>query len=113
MNVIMSLSIQDIRKNLKETHPIVNRNVAGIDIPLTSEELELWLDEQAEILFNNEHGWKEFRSTRDHLLTTSDWTQITDAPVNSAAWAKYRQELRDLPATIDHPTNVKWPEPPK
>lgn len=109
----MSLSIQDIRKNLKKDHPVVNRNIDGIDIPLTSEELELWLDEQAEILFNNEHGWNEFRSTRNHLLSASDWTQVPDASVNSAAWAKYRQKLRDLPSTIDNPSNVEWPEPPK
>jgi len=54
------------------------------------------------------------RAERDGLLAASDWTQVADAPVDSAAWAKYRQALRDLPAKISDPTGeVNWPKPPK
>lgn len=52
----------------------------------------------------------ETRATRDRLLTASDWTQLPDAPLTDAqraAWAAYRQALRDLPATGDD-----WPAPP-
>jgi hypothetical protein len=39
------------------------------------------------------------RTTRDKLLTDSDWTQMNDSPLTNedkTAWATYRQELRDL-----------------
>jgi hypothetical protein len=54
----------------------------------------------------------DLRSTRRYLLKQSDWTQVPDAPVDSAAWAVYRQQLRDLPANTTDPRNVVWPEPP-
>jgi hypothetical protein len=39
------------------------------------------------------------RTTRDKLLSDSDWTQMNDSPLTNeakTAWATYRQELRDL-----------------
>lgn len=54
----------------------------------------------------------EMRSTRNQLLLTSDWTQVKDAPVDQDAWAKYRQELRDLPANTEDPRNPVWPTQP-
>lgn len=52
------------------------------------------------------------RQQRNALLAASDWTQVADAPVDQAAWAAYRQALRDLPAnTADFP-NVTWPVAP-
>ena len=39
------------------------------------------------------------RLHRDALLAASDWTQTADDPTgNAAAWATYRQQLRDAPA---------------
>lgn len=54
------------------------------------------------------------RERRNKLLFQSDWTQITDAqPVGGKeAWAIYRQQLRDLPATVIDVDNVIWPIPP-
>jgi hypothetical protein len=60
----------------------------------------------------NEKLMDELRSTRHRLLAASDWTQVPDAPVDQAAWAEYRQALRDLPANTDDPRNVVWPEQP-
>lgn len=58
-------------------------------------------------------AWQRIRRERDAMLAASDWTQAADAPVDSAAWAKYRQALRDLPAKIKDPTaEVNWPTPP-
>jgi len=51
----------------------------------------------------------EIRNQRDSLLTASDWTQVADAPVNQAAWAAYRQDLRDLPDQAGFPITVVWP----
>lgn len=52
------------------------------------------------------------RSQRDTLLTQTDWTQVADAPVDKAAWAAYRQALRDVPQQIGFPTTITWPEKP-
>lgn len=55
------------------------------------------------------------RSERDQRLSASDWTQMPDAPLDDklrAAWAKYRQALRDLPASVKDPMNPVWPEVP-
>ena len=54
------------------------------------------------------------RARRNALLSASDWTQLADFPgANQAAWATYRQALRDLPANTVDPKVVTWPEPPK
>lgn len=53
------------------------------------------------------------REWRDKQLAKSDWTQLSDAPVDSAAWATYRQELRDLPSQNSDPKLIVFPEPPK
>ncbi|MEI7743476.1 MAG: phage tail assembly chaperone, partial [Chloroflexota bacterium] len=40
------------------------------------------------------------RAIRDRLLELTDWTQVSDSPLTAtarAAWATYRQALRDLP----------------
>jgi len=57
-------------------------------------------------------AWGEVRAERDRLLAGSDWTQVADAPVDSAAWAVYRQALRDVPQDFDSPDDVVWPTPP-
>jgi len=54
----------------------------------------------------------EARTQRDALLSQSDWTQVPDAPVDQAAWAEYRQALRDLPQQEGFPQEVVWPNPP-
>lgn len=53
------------------------------------------------------------RAERDAKLAASDWTQVADAPVDKAAWATYRQALRDLPANTADPANPVWPQEPK
>jgi len=52
------------------------------------------------------------RAERDRLLAASDWTQVADAPVDQAAWAAYRQALRDIPQQEGFPHNVAWPVKP-
>jgi len=52
------------------------------------------------------------RNQRDTLLTQTDWTQVADAPVDKAAWAAYRQALRDVPQQIGFPTTITWPVKP-
>jgi len=57
--------------------------------------------------------WVDLRQKRDLALSKSDWTQVSDAPANQAAWSEYRQKLRDLPQTTNDPTNVAWPDKPQ
>jgi hypothetical protein len=52
------------------------------------------------------------RVQRNALLAASDWTQLVDAPVDSFAWATYRQELRDVPNQPGFPATIVWPTQP-
>jgi hypothetical protein len=55
---------------------------------------------------------KSVRASRNTLLTDSDWTQVADSPVDQAAWATYRQALRDITAQEGFPWDIEWPEQP-
>lgn len=52
------------------------------------------------------------RDDRNARLAACDWTQLADAPVDSLAWASYRQALRDITAQTGFPWSVEWPEIP-
>lgn len=52
------------------------------------------------------------RHWRDSELARTDWTQVADAPVDKAAWATYRQALRDLPASNADPRKIDLPVAP-
>ena len=54
----------------------------------------------------------QVRSERNDKLTSTDWTQVADAPVDQAAWAAYRQALRDVTAQAGFPWSVEWPTQP-
>jgi len=56
---------------------------------------------------------KAMRQQRTEKLKDTDWTQVADAPVDKAAWAAYRQELRDITAQAGFPWNVTWPTQPE
>jgi hypothetical protein len=55
---------------------------------------------------------QEAKVYRNRLLALSDWTQVPDAPVDKAAWAEYRQALRDIPSQEGFPHSVVWPDKP-
>jgi hypothetical protein len=52
------------------------------------------------------------RHWRNTELARTDWTQIEDAPVNKAAWASYRQSLRDLPSSNSDVRKIELPVAP-
>ena len=54
----------------------------------------------------------EVRALRSAQLAGSDWTQLADSTVNKAAWASYRQALRDIPKQTGFPWGVVWPTQP-
>lgn len=62
-----------------------------------------------------EVAMQTLRRQRDRLLSDSDRTQIPDYPITEAAraaWAAYRQQLRDLPEALTDPATAVWPTPP-
>ena len=64
------------------------------------------------VVVSDEEAAQQVRSRRDSLLTQSDWTQVADALVDQAAWATYRQALRDIPSQAGFPNEVTWPVAP-
>jgi hypothetical protein len=52
------------------------------------------------------------REQRNYLLKESDWTQVSDAPVDQSAWAEYRQSLRDVTKQEGFPDSISWPRVP-
>jgi hypothetical protein len=69
---------------------------------LDAEEVQAKADTQA----------MQVRAERDRLLVASDWTQVADAPVDQAAWAAYRQALRDITSQAGFPWTIDWPAQP-
>lgn len=58
--------------------------------------------------------WSEIRSTRNTLLSESDWTQFQDSPITGSSltdWQTYRQSLRDVTTQSD-PYDITWPNKP-
>jgi len=96
-------------------------NKIELVIPLFTPSKELddfnaWLAEGNEPLpaEGTEITWDTIRAKRDQLIADSDWTMIPGATVDQAAWAAYRQVLRDLPQTYaaTGPESVVWPVEP-
>lgn len=55
------------------------------------------------------------RHIRDILMSITDWTQAADSPLSEtqrAAWATYRQSLRDLPSVYGGEGPIPWPVAP-
>jgi hypothetical protein len=101
------------REQLVELYPdgSVTAQVDGESTVMTTEEWSDWIDGQVGTL--TEHGLavKEKRRDRDAALAASDFRMVSDAPWDTAAWATYRQALRDLPDHADWP-DVDLPTPP-
>ena len=71
--------------------------------PYVPPSIEETLAEKAEVV----------RFHRNMYLSSCDWTQVADAPVDKAAWAIYRQALRDITSQKGFPENVVWPTKPE
>ena len=72
-------------------------------------------EERAAATAAGEHDWSAVRGERDIRLARCDWTQGGDSPLDDdakAAWAAYRQELRDITSTAPDPDSVVWPPAP-
>ena len=60
----------------------------------------------------DEEQARRIREDRNTRLNDSDWSQLADSTADKAAWATYRQALRDIPTSEGFPWNVTWPTSP-
>lgn len=86
------------------------RDTLNADIEVNYERwLQFAKDKECDVIGN------EIRAERNRLLAESDWTQGADSPLSNeqkAAWATYRQALRDVPEQPGFPYDVVWPTQP-
>jgi hypothetical protein len=71
--------------------------------------------ELVDSLERNSPSWEAMRAERNAKLAACDWTQLVDAPLSEsqkAAWAAYRQALRDLPEDSLSVEAIVWPAQP-
>jgi hypothetical protein len=64
---------------------------------------------------SSENRMAYLRHIRDSLISLTDWTQANDSPLSEtqrAAWATYRQSLRDLPSVYGGEGPIPWPVAP-
>ena len=91
--------------------------VDGIQIPLSAEEIA---QRQAdELAWQNgafDRALNNLRQRRNALLSASDWTVLSDSPVqDKLIWQSYRQSLRDLTeglSTVEQVNSVVFPTKP-
>jgi|DEB0MinimDraft_3_1074331.scaffolds.fasta_scaffold00269_24 hypothetical protein len=68
-----------------------------------------------ETVANREVAFDALRRVRDNMLMDTDWVVVKAQEAGEAvpaAWATYRQALRDLPANTSDPANPAWPTKP-
>lgn len=86
------------------------------DVPLFLVEGNLLTFKAAKQWATNPEVIKDnIRYIRNRLLAESDWTQLNDSPLaedKRAAWAAYRQNLRDLTDNIDENGEFEFPVAP-
>ena len=56
--------------------------------------------------------FKYIRKKRNRLLAETDWMSGSDVTM-SDKWKKYRQDLRDLPASNSDPSKIVFPTKPE
>ena len=103
-----------------EAQPLMsNTQVLEEDPPVFSTEYQRWTQvwrvrdmTDEEVQQRNDSKALEIRTERNQKLSESDWTQLADAQIDKAAWATYRQALRDVPSQAGFPWTIEWPTQP-
>jgi hypothetical protein len=97
----------DDTKDVTEVTPTLSGSVYIQTYEITDADTET-INKRKEI------KWSEIRSTRNTLLSESDWTQFQDSPITGSSltdWQTYRQSLRDVTTQSD-PYDITWPNKP-
>jgi hypothetical protein len=99
---------------------ITNTQVLVEGTPVFSDEDQRWIQVFTvrdltidEVTSRNNAQAASIRAERNDKLAASDWTQVGDAPVDQAAWATYRQALRDISGQEGFPWTITWPTQPE
>ena len=89
----------------------------GIESPLTETQAEERIIKRLNSpapLTESEINLLNLRKARNAKLAETDWTQSRDVTLtNDAAWATYRQALRDITDTYSSLDTVVWPTKPE
>jgi hypothetical protein len=100
----------DYTKNITQSPPVFNTDENRWETTW-----EVTDASEDEIQRRTEQQAERVRSERNSLLSKGDWTQVDDSPlsnVQKAAWATYRQSLRDISAQAGFPWTIDWPVAP-
>jgi len=98
-------TIDPITQDIAEGTPVLENGVWT----------QVWIVTQSsteEVAQRNSNQASSVRNQRNAKLIKCDWTQVADAPVDKAAWATYRQALRDLTKETGFPWTMTWPTDP-
>ncbi len=102
--------------------------IMGLDIMFKEGGLEKINNILADLEYYKHYEWEEvdvpmgvqteeeIRITIKRLLESSDWTQLSDTPLNKVQqnlWQVYRRKLRAISKQAAFPRNIKWPDIPK
>lgn len=84
-----------------------------VQIPYTTEEqAEYDIKKAAWDAGSDSRKATEVRFERNVKLSATDWTQVADTTADKAAWATYRQALRNVPSQAGFPWTIEWPTQP-
>jgi hypothetical protein len=85
--------------------------VDGVKVELTSQEIaQRKAEEQAWLAGAFDRAIAGLRQKRNAMLSSSDWTVLSDSPLSATektAWLEYRQDLRDITEGVDTEAKVK------
>lgn len=98
--------------SLERYHELMDGQCLGKEIRWT-ENGDLYLHEYT---ITEEMVASSVKFKRDKLLAESDWIALKDVKLSKekyAAWAEYRQKLRDITKQEGYPTNVIFPDKPE
>ena len=91
--------------------------VDGVKVVLTDAEIaQRQAEEQKWLAGAFDRSLASLRAKRNSLLSASDWTVLSDSPVqDKLIWQSYRQSLRDLTeglSTVEQVNSVVFPTKP-
>lgn len=90
------------------------KNVNGVEVEMTTEEIAERENERGEVAIKEaEIEAIKQRMERNILLAETDYAALPDTAEMSDAMKTYRQALRDVPAQEGFPSDITWPEKPE
>ena len=114
-SVILALTPNAIFSVIGDTYEGINWDETNSQTKPTEDEVNAKVTE-----LNNSEPMNLLREERNKLIAETDWMANSDVTMTDA-WKRYRQQLRDLPASSSPKldsnfhldlTSVTWPTPP-